>query len=184
MSRSLGRRRRGRDEFVKSREIRAENLARKFEKVVNESLERDGSNLRFRYRGKPGEPDYEVYDISTNGIVCYFEAEFPDSSRWPPGGEWVYSTIRWPSRKWEHYKAEGGFFKERPLFLISVREDLSDAYYIDCKTWFKKAEKETIANGTVYYGLSKDDPELGRGIESIPKYISKKIEENYSGTKP
>lgn len=170
---------RGRDVFVKSRRDRAEKLAREFEPVINRVLQDIGSNLRFRYRGVPGEPDYEVFDYRSGKTICYFEAEFPEESRWPPGGEFKYATIRWPSRKWRHYRATNGLFNGLPIFLISIRGDLQDAYYVDCRTWFKKGKEERLPNGTVYYGLRKDEPDLGRGLENIARYVYSKIKENY-----
>lgn len=169
----------GRDVFVKTRKERAEKLAKKFEQVINNVLRSISSTLEFKYRGICGEPDYEVHDLAKGEIVCYFEAEFPESDRWPPGAEFKYPTIRWPSRKWDHYISKNGLFNGKPVFLISVREDLQDAYYIDCRTWFKKARKEGLPNGTLYYGLKKDDEDLGRGLMNIPSYIMKKIKENY-----
>ena len=171
---------RGRDVFVKTRRNRAEKLAREFELVINHILQNISSSLRFRYRGVSGEPDYEVYDSQSGDIVCYFEAEFPEESRWPQGGDFRYPTIRWPSRKWEHYKSVNGLFNGRPVFLISVRGDLQDAYYIDCRTWFRRGKKECLSNGTVYYGLKKDDPDLGKGLKNILNYILSKIRGNYS----
>jgi len=165
----------GRDVFVKSRYDRAEKLATKFEQVINDFLKKHGSNLRFKYRGITGEPDYEVYDVNSGQVICYFEAEFPESSRWPPGGEWKYRTIRWPSRKWEYYRRTGGLFNNLPTFLISVREDCKDAYYIDCRVWLNKAKKERLPNGTSYYGLSKNDPDLRRAFENLTRYIFERL---------
>lgn len=169
----------GRDIFVKTRKERAERLARDFEKVINNVLKDLNSVLEFKYRGISGEPDYEVLDREKGEIICYFEAEFPDIDRWPPGSEFKYPTIRWPSRKWVHYRSLNGLFRGKPLFLITIRDDLQDAYYIDCRTWFKKAKEERLSNGTCYYGLKKDDEDLGRGLKNIPSYIMKKIKENY-----
>jgi hypothetical protein len=168
-------RRKGRDEFVKSRYNRAEELKIKFEQVINSFLERNGSNLRFRHREEAIGPDYEVYCIDSGQILCYFEAEFPETSRWPPGGEWRYRTVRWPERKWEYYKRTAGLFDNRPVFLISIREDCEDAYYIDCRVWLNKARKERLRNGTVYYGLDKNDPNLKRGFKDLTKYILERL---------
>lgn len=147
--------------------------------VINGVLQAIGSDLRFRYIGEPGKPDYEVHDSQSGKIVCYFEAEFPEKSRWPPGGEFKYNTIRWPSRKWNHYQRMSGLFNGCPVFMISIREDLQDAYYMDCRTWFKRGKNERLSDGTEYYGVKKDDPELGRGLENIVRYIYSKIKENY-----
>jgi hypothetical protein len=165
----------GRNVFQKSRYERAERLSIEFEQIINNFLKEQGSNLRFRYRGRTGEPDFEVYNVDNGQVLCYFEAEFPDISRWPPGGEWKYETVRWPSRKWEYYKETGGLFSNSPVFLISIREDCKDAYYIDCRIWLNKAKMEKLYNGTKYYGLPKNDPDLKRGFKDLIKYILERL---------
>jgi hypothetical protein len=155
------------DHFQVGRAGREKRLRSEFCTSINALLESRGSGLRFSLFGKPNEPDYAV---TTDGsAIAYFEAEFPEEGRWPFGGEFKFPTIRWPERKWDHYKPGKGRYKRKPFFLISIRGDLGDAYYLDAKTWFAKASKEKFW-GSVFYGVSKADPNLGRGLENIEDY--------------
>jgi hypothetical protein len=108
-----------------------------------------------------GKPDYRVY--REQEVIAYFEAEFPDEGRWPLGGKFRYETIRWPERKWEHYcqTDQPGFYDGKPLFMISIRGDLGDAYYIDTLTWCKKSQIEHVRS-SVFRGFPKTYPEMGK----------------------
>ncbi|MBL7074546.1 hypothetical protein ISS37_04820 [candidate division KSB1 bacterium] len=124
-------------------------------------------------------PDYMV--LRGQETVVFFEAEFPTEGRWPLGGEFRYDTIRWPLRKWEHYcekTQQPGFYDGKPLFLISIRGDLKDAYYIDALTWCQKSNIEYVRN-SVFRGFPKTYPEMGRGIEKIEKYFLDRLKKVY-----
>jgi hypothetical protein len=59
-----------------------------------------------------------------------------------------------------------------------VRCDLEDAYYLDAKTWFSKAKKENF-RGSIFYGVDKTDPDLGRGLETLEKYARIRLKAAY-----
>jgi hypothetical protein len=69
-------------------------------------------------------------------------------------------------------------YEKKPLFLISVRCDLGDAYYLHAKTWFSKAKKEEF-RGSVFYGVDKSDPDLGRGLDTLEKYATTRLKAAY-----
>jgi hypothetical protein len=139
---------------------------------MNTLLEEQDSDFRFALFGKRGEPDYELR--SGESVVSYFEAEFPQEGRWPSGGEFRFATIRWPQRKWKRYRKGKGLYEKKPLFLISVRCDLEDAYYLDAKTWFSKAKKEEFRS-SIFYGVDKTDPDLGKGLDNIERYTKTRL---------
>lgn len=145
----------------------------KFLPIIEKIFKEKGYNVRCL---GTGEPDYEV--IKNGQTIAYFEAEFPLAGRWPTGEDFKYPTIRWPERKYEHYKTWNGFYNEKPLFMITVKGDLSDAYYIDAKTWFQKGKKERVFD-SVFYGIDKNDPELGRGLEKLADYMLDRIRKIY-----
>jgi len=155
----------------------------KFPEIVNPCLERYGleievleepSSIRRAYR-KAGVPDYVVKRKESGTPVAYLEAEFVMEGRWPTGKSFKYKTIRWPDRKYQHYKNAGGLYNGLPVFMISIRGgDLSDAYYIDAQTWIRKAKKETVW-GSIFWGININDDELGQGLEGLGEYIIKKI---------
>lgn len=135
-------------------------------------------NHRFTVFERVG-PDYEVLTKDEDEIVAYFEAEFPTEGRWPIGGEFRYETIRWPLRKWEEYCEEGnGLYNGKPLFLISIRDDLKDAYYIDALTWCTKSQIEHV-RGSVFRGFPKTYSEMGKGIEQLEDYIMHRLRDIY-----
>lgn len=123
-------------------------------------------------------PDYKV--LKGEEIVAYFEAEFPDEGRWPLGGDFKFDTIRWPLRKWEHYcqGMQAGFYKEKPLFMISIRGDLKDAYYIDALTWCEKSQIEHVRS-SVFRGFPKTYTEMGKGIDKLEVYVLDRLEKVY-----
>jgi len=164
------------DSFQTGRAGIEKQLLPKFVERINNVLSGQGSALRFTVFGKRGEPDYEVKLAET--VVSFFEAEFPQEGRWPAGGEFRYATIRWPQRKWKRYRRDKGLYEKKPLFLISVRCDLGDAYYLDAKTWFSKAKKENF-RGSVFYGVDKTDPDLGRGLETLEIYVKNRLKAAY-----
>ncbi len=164
------------DSFQVGRAGIEKQLLPKFVEKMNNVLDKQGSDLRFSVFGKRGEPDYEVRSAET--VISYFEAEFPQEGRWPSGGEFRFVTIRWPERKWKRYRRGRGLYEKKPLFLISIRCDLGDAYYLDAKTWFGKAKKESF-RGSVFYGVDKTDPDLGRGLETLEKYTNGRLKAVY-----
>jgi hypothetical protein len=164
------------DQFQVGRAGREKRLRPEFCSSVNALLKSKGSDLRFSLFGKPNEPDYALE--LRGSTIAYFEAEFPEEGRWPFGEEFRFETIRWPERKWDHYKHGKGRYLRKPFFLISIRGDLGDAYYLDAKTWFAKAKKERFW-GSVFYGVKKDDPELGRGLDKIEDYIRTRVASVY-----
>ena len=164
------------DSFQVGRKGIEERLLPKFVETMNGLLDQQRSDLRFSVFGKPRAPDYEVRRGETP--VAYFEAEFPQEGRWPPGSEFRFATIRWPERKWKRYRRSRGLYEKKPLFLISVRCDLGDAYYLDTKTWFSKAKKENF-RGSIFYGVDKTDPDLGRGLETLEKYAKNRLKAAY-----
>lgn len=151
---------------------REKRLRPAFPNEVNRHLK----ELRFETFGD-GKPDYRVY--RGQEVIAYFEAEFPDEGRWPLDGDFVYDTIRWPLRKWEHYcqKGQAGFYNGKPLFMTSIRGDLKDAYYIDALTWCKESQEE-YARG-YYRGFPKTYPDFGKGLEKLEEYILSRLEAVY-----
>ena len=172
-------RRKNIDQYQKGRAGREKRLRQEFCPAINSVYEKIASTLRFNLHGITSEPDYEVAIDSKT--VAYFEAEFPDEGRWPFGDEFQFPTIRWPDRKWDHYKPGEGFFDSKPLFFISIRGDLGDAYYLDGKTWFAKGKKEKFWD-SVFYGLPKSDPDLGRGLAEIESYVRNRVKTIYGIT--
>lgn len=160
------------DDFQPARAGRAERLRLSFPNVVNQHMKR----LRFEAWAERGVPDFKV--LKGDEVIAYFEAEFPDEGRWPPGDEFKYETIRWPERKRRYCQEVEGTYLGKPLFLITIRCDLQDAYYIDAKTWCQKAKEET-QSGSKFYGFPKDCPDLGKGLCQIEEYILRRIEEIY-----
>ena len=170
-------RRKSINNFQPGRAGRVERLKRSFPKEVNRLLK----GLRFECFGESeaGKPDYQVFNGQE--IIAYLEAEFPDEGRWPFGGEFRYDTIRWPLRKWEHYcqGTQPGFYNGKPLFMISIRGDLKDAYYIDALTWCDKSQIEHVRS-SVFRGFPKTYPQMGKGIEGLQKYIISRLKKVYS----
>ena len=123
-------------------------------------------------------PDYKV--LKAQEIVAYFEAEFPTEGRWPRGGDFKYDTIRWPLRKWNQYCEKGdGLYNGKPLFLISIRDDLKDAYYIDAFTWCEKSQVEHV-RGSTFRGFPKTYSDWGRGLSQLEHYMVTRIKNVYS----
>lgn len=152
---------------------REKRLRPLFCQEVNKFLE----EFRFELFEQQG-PDYMV--LKGQEIVAYFEAEFPEEGRWPLGGEFKYDTIRWPLRKWEHYcqASQPGFYSGKPLFMMSIRGDLKDAYYIDAVTWCQKSQVEHVRT-SVFRGFPKTYSEMGKGLEKIEEYILTRLKEVY-----
>jgi len=145
----------------------------KFPDVINKMLNEKGYDIEFQ---ETEETDYEVK--KDDQVIAYFEAEFPLSGRWSSGEEFKYPTIRWPERKYEHYKQWNGLYNGKPLFMITIKGDLSDAFYVDAKTWFEKGKKEK-AWDSIFYGIGKNDPELGHGLEKLANYMLDRIRKIY-----
>lgn len=145
----------------------------KFPDVINKILKEKGHDIKVQSIEKA---DFEVK--KDGQVIAYLEAEFPLAGRWPSGEEFKYPTIRWPERKYEHYKQWNGFFNGKPLFMITIKGDLSDAYFMDAKTWFQKGKKEKVFD-SVFYGISRNDPDLGRGLEKLADYILERIRRIY-----
>lgn len=150
--------------FQGGRAGREKRLRPVFCDVINNIMK----NLRFEVFEKVG-PDYKI--LKDQKVIAYFEAEFPTEGRWPIGGDFKYDTIRWPLRKWEQY-CEGldGLYNGKPLFMISIRDDLTDAYYIDALTWCQKSNKEYV-RGSIFHGFPKNYKYLGKGIQELEDYI-------------
>jgi len=159
---------------------------RKFPEIVNPYLASFG--LEIEALGEPrgvrrdnreaGVPDYVVKRRDSGESVAYLEAEFVMEGRWPTGQPFKYETVRWPDRKYQYYTRTGGLYEGLPVFMISIRGgDLGDAYYIDARIWIKKAKKERV-RGSIFWAISRDDEELGRGLEGLGKYIIEKVERN------
>ena len=146
----------------------------KFPAVVNPHLA--GFGLEIKVLEEGGDvPDYVVVRRSDGKPVAYLEAEFALEGRWPTGQPFKYDTIRWPERKYERYRASGGLYNGLPVFMITIRGgDLGDAYYMDARTWISKAKKERVW-GSIFWGVSKDDEDLGHGLEGLGKYIIDRI---------
>jgi len=150
----------------------------KFVEVINKMLEEKGYNFKFyeieEHKGLV--PDYEVKE--GENVIAYFEAEFPLSGRWRTGEDFRFPTIRWPKRKFDHYGQWSGLYNGKPLFMITIKGDLTDAYYIDAKTWFKRGKEEKVRS-SIFYAINKDDTELGHGLEELADYMLNRIEEVY-----
>ena len=167
------------DSFQVGRAGIEKRLLPEFVGRINSVLNEQNSDLRFAVFGKRGEPDYELKSGET--VVAYFEAEFPQEGRWPAGSEFRFATIRWPQRKWKRYRRGKGLYEKKPLFLISVRCDLGDAYYLDAKTWFRKAKKEEFRS-SIFYGVEKSNTDLGKGLDTLEKYTKTRLSDVYDIT--
>ena len=160
------------NQFQGGRAGREKRLRPLFCDEINKILK----NQSFAIFEKVG-PDYKV--LKGQEIVAYFEAEFPTEGRWPRGGEFKYDTIRWPLRKWEQYcEQNDGLYNGKPLFMISIRDDLKDAYYIDTLTWCQKSQVEHV-RGSIFRGFPKTYPEMGKGLEKLEEYVLSRLKEVY-----
>lgn len=158
--------------FQGGRAGREKRLRPLFCDVINNIMK----NFSFDVFKKVG-PDYEV--IKNQEVFAYFEAEFPTEGRWPIGGEFKYDTIRWPLRKWEQYcEAGDGLYNGKPLFMISIRDDLKDAYYIDALTWCNKSNVEHV-RGSVFHGFPKTYKDFGKGLQGLEDYIVLRMQTVY-----
>ena len=155
----------------------------KFPEKVNPYLERFGleiemleepQSIKKKYK-EAGIPDYVVKRKDSGEPIAYLEAEFVLEGRWPTGQKFKFPTIRWPDRKYKHFKKSNGLYKNLPVFMISIRGgDLKDAYYIDARTWIEKAKKEKVRD-SVFWGINIDDEDLGHGLEALGGYILDRI---------
>lgn len=157
--------------FQSGRAGREKRLRPEFCNEVNKILR------NFKFEPLQQGADYKV--LKGQEIVAYFEAEFPDEGRWPMGGDFKYETIRWPLRKWEQYcEAGDGLFNGKPLFMISIRGDLKDAYYIDALTWCQKSQIEKFRDN-VFRGFPKTYSEFGKGLEQLEDYMFNRFQKVY-----
>lgn len=160
----------GRHNFELSRLKREEQLKPEFLERANRLFKTLSLQL-----GQEDEPDYRV--MKEEEVVAFLEAEFLEQYRWPQQG-FRYPTVRWPERKRVYCQdPQPGFYRGRPVFLISIRYDLEDAVYIDAQTWCRKATLEVIRRrGERYWGLPKDDPDLQWGLGSLEDYLLRSLE--------
>jgi hypothetical protein len=146
-----------------------------FADKINSMKQMKDRNIEFQVF-KEGGPDYEVK--KDGNVIAYFEAEFPLPGRWRPDEDFRFPTIRWPKRKYDHYIQWGGLYNGKPLFMITIKSDLTDCYYIDAKTWFQKGKEERVG-GSVFYGIDKNDPDLGHGLQGLVDYMLDRIKKIY-----
>jgi hypothetical protein len=146
-----------------------------FAEKINSMKQMKDRNIEFQVF-KEGGPDYEVK--KDGNVIAYFEAEFALEGRWPPGEDFKFETIRWPERKYNNYKKLEGFYNGKPLFMITIRCDLTDCYYIDARTWLQKGKPERVW-GSVFYGIDKNDPDLGHGLQGLVDYMLDRIKKIY-----
>lgn len=93
--------------------------------------------------------DVIVYDPRDPSRKIHLEVEFVRSDRWEKIKGCKYETVRWPIAKKEKYREFQGC-----LVMVSVKEDLSDIFYIDYKKWVLNGSEEKApfvrAGGKVY----------------------------------
>jgi len=62
--------------------------------------------------------------------------------------------------------------------MISIRDDLKDAYYIDTLTWCQKSQVEHV-RGSIFRGFPKTYPEMSKGLEKLEEYVLSRLKEVY-----
>ncbi len=116
-------------------------LARKSAEKTREFVDKLNKFLS-RFTAKIGplkDHDISLVCKANTAIEVYVELEVVRSDRWEKIRS-KYPTVRWPIAKKE--KCEDYIKKNRVLIMMSVDENLTEMFFIECAEWVKRGHEE------------------------------------------